>query len=103
MSVLHLDSSNFDEVLKGNEIVMVDFWADWCMPCKMFAPVLEKFAAEYEGNAAIGKLNVDEAEEIATKYQVASIPTIVVFKNGEEVKRSIGAVSKGELAGILEV
>ncbi len=103
MSVLHLDDSNFNEVLNSNSIVMVDFWADWCMPCKMFAPVLEKFAAEYGDKAAIGKLNVDEAPSIAAKYQVASIPTVVVFKDGQEVNRSVGAVSKGELAKLLEV
>ena len=103
MSVLHLDESNFNEVLSSNSIVMVDFWADWCMPCKMFAPVLEKFAAEYGDNAVIGKLNVDEAPSVAAKYQVASIPTVVVFKNGQEANRSVGAVSKGELAKLLEV
>lgn len=102
MSVLHLDNSNFNEILNNNSVVMVDFWADWCMPCKMFAPVLEKFEAEYEGSAVVGKLNVDEAPEIAAKYQVTSIPTVVVFKDGMEVKRSIGAVSKGELAKLIE-
>ena len=103
MSVLHLDNSNFNEVLNSNSIVMVDFWADWCMPCKMFAPVLEKFAAENTQNAVIGKLNVDEAADIAAKYQVASIPTVIVFKIGQEANRSVGAVSKGELAKLLEV
>lgn len=102
MSVLHLDENNFNEVLSSNDVVLVDFWADWCMPCKMFAPVLEKFESEFGDRATIGKLNIDEAPSIAEKYQVASIPTVVVFKNGEEVRRSVGAVSKGELAKLIE-
>jgi len=82
---------NFEqEVLKAETPVMVDFYADWCGPCKMAAPVLDKLAEEFSGKVKIVKLNVDENQEIAQKYQVMSIPTVVVFKNGEETDRKIG-------------
>lgn len=85
---------NFEqEVLKSNELVVVDFYADWCGPCKMVGPIIEQLAAEQTG-VKIGKLNVDNAQEIAAKYKVMSIPTILYFKNGEVVHKIIGLEKK---------
>lgn len=95
---LKLNSENFEsEVLNANETVLVDFYADWCGPCKMMAPVIEKLAEELQEKAKVGKINVDESTDIATQYDVMSIPTIIIFKNGKEVKRFIGVRDKQEL------
>ena len=88
-------TANFeDEVLKAEKPVLVDFYAYWCGPCRMMAPVVEKLAEEMAGEAVIGKLNVDDCEEIAMKYGVMNIPTIILFKNGQEINRVIGAQTK---------
>lgn len=93
MAVKELNDSNFDsEIKKG--IVMVDFWAPWCAPCRMVAPVLEELSNEYKGQITITKLNVDENSQAASKYSVTSIPTLIVFKNGEVVERTVGASPK---------
>jgi thioredoxin 1 len=90
-----LTNDNFNqEVLKSNLPVMVDFWSDWCMPCKMLAPVIEAIAKEYEGKLKVCKLNVDDAQEIAIKYGVMSIPTLIFFKKGEVKDEIVGAVPK---------
>ena len=95
---LKLNSENFEsEVLNANEKVLVDFYADWCGPCKMMAPVIEELAEELQGKAKVGKINVDESTDIATQYDVMRIPTIIIFKNGKEVKRFIGVRDKQEL------
>lgn len=95
---LKLNSEDFEsEVLNANETVLVDFYADWCGPCKMMAPVIEELAEELQGKAKVGKINVDESTDIATQYDVMSIPTIIIFKNGKEVKRFIGVRDKQEL------
>lgn len=92
---------NFEqEVLKSNELVVVDFYADWCGPCKMVGPIIEQLAAEQTG-VKIGKLNVDNAQEIAAKYKVMSIPTILYFKNGEVVHKIIGLKSKEEFQAMI--
>lgn len=85
------------EVLESKLPVLVDFYADWCGPCKMMAPVIEALAQEYEGKVKIGKLNVDDSPNIAEQYKVMSIPTIILVKNGAVVNKSIGAVAKSEL------
>lgn len=91
-------NSNFDsEVLKSNVPVLVDFYADWCGPCKMMSPVVDELAKEYEGKVKIGKLNVDNDGEIAQKYKVMSIPTMLIIKNGEVVDQIVGAVPKQHL------
>ncbi len=88
-------TANFEaEVLKADKPVLVDFYADWCGPCKMMAPVVESLAAELDGVAYVGKLNVDENEEIAMKYSVMTIPTLMVFKNGTMVNKVIGVQPK---------
>jgi len=89
---------NFEsEVLQSDIPVLIDFYADWCGPCKMMAPVIEELAGEYQGTVKIGKLNVDEAPGISSKYRVMSIPTLLFIKNGEVVDTVVGAVSKNQV------
>ncbi len=92
-----LTVSNFDEITKEG-VSLVDFWAPWCGPCRMIAPVIEELAAEYEGKANICKVNTDEEQDIAVKYGIRSIPTILFFKNGEVVEQMVGAASKQAFA-----
>jgi thioredoxin 1 len=93
-----LTDHTFDEEIGGADVtVVVDFWAEWCGPCRMVAPVLEEIAAEHEGRIRIAKLNVDDAPEIARRYEIMSIPTLLVFKDGVLKKRLIGAKGKGQL------
>ena len=88
---LHLTSSSFEqEVYQAEVPVLVDFYADWCGPCKAMAPVVEELAKEYEGKAKVGKINTDENQDIAIEYSVMSIPTFIVFKDGKAVKKMIG-------------
>lgn len=93
-----ITESNFEEeVIKSSLPVLVDFYADWCGPCKMMAPLVEELAKNYEGTCKVGKCNVDENGKLAQQYKVMSIPTFLFFKNGEAVETIIGAVSKSEL------
>lgn len=92
------NSNNFEqEVLKSELPVLVDFYADWCGPCKMMAPIVEQLAQAYEGKVKIGKLNVDDSLEISQKYRVMNIPTFIFFKNGEPVETVVGGMSKMDL------
>ncbi len=103
MSVMTFDAKNFEqEVLKSEIPVVVDFWATWCGPCRAVAPVVEEMAALYEGKAKVGKLNVDENQEIAGRYKVMSIPTLAIFKNGAEVDRTVGFRGKPHLQEFIE-
>ena len=96
-------SADFEkELLQSDKPVLVDFFADWCGPCKMMAPVVEQLAEELEGKAKVGKLNIDENMDIAEKYRVMNIPTFLIFKDGQEKERIVGAVSKNELKNKLE-
>ena len=91
-------TDNFEtEVLNAEKPVLVDFWATWCGPCKMLAPTVSEIADEYEGKVKVCKLDVDQAMDIAMSYGVASIPTLILFKDGEIVKKSVGVVSKTEI------
>jgi thioredoxin 1 len=97
-TIVTLSDSNFDEEVKSSEeAVLVDFWAEWCGPCKMVAPILQEIAAEQEGKLRIGKLNIDENLETARRFEVMSIPTLILFRDGEPVLRIIGAKGKGQL------
>lgn len=102
MEVLKISADNFKkEVLEDGKTVLVDFYADWCGPCKMIAPVIEAIAKENE-NTKFVKINVDEAQELAMEYNIMSIPTLVVIKNGEEVNRTVGLVDKSELLELIK-
>lgn len=90
------------EVLKSENIVLVDFWAPWCGPCRMIAPIVEELAGEFEGKVVIGKLNVDEQGEIATKYGIMSIPSLLLFKNGKIVEKIVGFRPKQDLIMLFE-
>ena len=102
-NVLELRDDNFEEaVLKSDKPVVVDFWATWCMPCKMLAPIVEEIANEYKGKYKIAKLNIDDAMDVATNLSVMNIPTIIFFSNGKEVARMVGAVSKRDVLKKIE-
>ena len=93
-----VSDATFDEEIGGSdEPVIVDFWAEWCGPCKMIAPVLEEIASEQAGKVRVGKLNVDDNPDVARRFDVMSIPTLIVFKDGEPKKRLVGAKGKGQL------
>jgi len=97
-NITTLTDTNFNEEVKGSDQpVLVDFWAEWCGPCKMIAPILEEIATEQAGKIRIGKLNVDDAPATAQQFQVMSIPTLILFKDGEVQKRVVGARGKGQL------
>jgi thioredoxin 1 len=96
--IVTLSDSTFDETIGAADTpVLVDFWADWCGPCKMIAPTLAEIATEQRGKLTIAKLNVDDNPDTARRYDVLSIPTLLVFKDGEQVKRLVGAKGKGQL------
>ena len=104
MKEITLTKSNFEsEVLNYEGKVLVDFWASWCGPCKMIAPVIEEIANEFEGRVKVGKVNVDDEAELSIKYQVMSIPTILIFENGEITNKAIGYRSKEELIELLNL
>lgn len=98
MSILNVTSENYEsEVLKSEKIVLIDFYADWCGPCKMMSPVIDEIAEEMKETVKVGKINVDENQDLAMEYGVMSIPTIVVLKNGEVQKTFVGVTDKEEI------
>lgn len=102
-NVLTLTKDNFEkEVLQSDKPVLVDFWAAWCGPCRMVAPVVDQVADEYAGKVKVGKINVDEQSELAEKYRIMSIPTLMVFKDGNVAESVMGARSKESLTGMLD-
>ena len=103
MNVLILEENNFEEeVLKANGKILVDFYADWCGPCKMMAPIIEEIAEEVKETVKVGKINVDNNQELAIKYDVMSIPTIMLFENGKAIKTFIGVTDKQEILDVLK-
>lgn len=97
------EDGNFEsQVLKSDVPVLVDFWAPWCAPCRMIAPAVEQLAQEYDGKAKVGKLNIDEAQAVAQRYRVMSIPTLLVFKGGQPVDQAVGAIGKDAIAAMLD-
>ncbi len=103
MSVLHLTQSNFDETIqKADRPVLVDFWAPWCGPCRMLAPILEEVASEHDGDVIVAKVNIDEEMDLASRFGVASIPTMVVFKNGQLANRTVGLQPKAKVAELFQ-
>ena len=99
---VEINDSNFNEVINSEKPVLVDFWAEWCGPCKMIAPVVDELATDYDGKAVIGKVDVDSNPEVAGKFGIRSIPTLLVFKNGEVVDKQVGAVNKSILSQKLD-
>lgn len=99
---VEITDKNFSDIINSSQPVLVDFWAEWCGPCKMIAPVVEELASEYDGKAVIGKVDVDSNPEVSAKFGIRSIPTLLVFKNGEVVDKQIGAVPKNVLSQKLD-
>ncbi len=96
-ALIFSDDSFEDDVLNADKPVLVDFWAEWCGPCKMVGPIVDELAGEYEGEAKIGKVDVDSNPQISTNYGIRSIPSLLIFKNGEVVDQIVGAVPKNQL------
>ena len=101
MAILHLNQENFDKTINGAETALVDFWAPWCGPCKMLGPVFEEAEKEVNGKAVLAKVNVDEQQDLAVRFGVTSIPTLILFKNGKEIKRSLGFIDKTKILALL--
>lgn len=99
---VHFNKEGFEKALASGQLLMVDFWADWCGPCKMLSPVIEAMGDEYEGKAIVGKINVDEEQELAIRYGVMSIPTVIFFKDGEEVDRKVGVLPAAQFTDVLD-
>ncbi|MDX2196207.1 MAG: thioredoxin [Cytophagales bacterium] len=99
---VEINDTNFENIINSGKPVLVDFWAEWCGPCKMIGPAVEELAGEYEGKAIVGKVNVDFNPNSAAKFGIRSIPTLLFFKNGQVVDKQIGAVAKSALSKKLE-
>jgi thioredoxin 1 len=102
-SIIHVTDATFeDQVLNSNKPVMVDYWAEWCGPCKMIAPILDEIAREYDGRLTVAKLNIDENQSTPQKYAVRGIPTLMIFKDGEIAGTKVGALSKSQLSAFID-
>ena len=104
MAEVVVTEENFENEVLSSEIpVLVDFWASWCGPCRMLAPIIEQIAEEYEGKVKVGKVNVDEQETLAVRFSIASIPTLILFKDGEAAAQSVGFCRKEDIEKMLEL
>ena len=102
-SILHITDSSFEEeVLKSAQPVMLDFWAEWCGPCKMIAPILDELAGQYKGKLTVAKINIDDNQKTPETYAVRSIPTLILFKDGEVAATKVGAASKSQLEAFID-
>ena len=102
-SVKHVTDDTFEsDVLKSTQPVLVDYWAEWCGPCKMIAPILDDVAKEYQGRLSIVKLNVDDNQAVPAKFGIRGIPTLILFKNGEVAAQKVGALAKGQLVSFID-
>ncbi len=101
---LHITDANYKEVLANNPVVLIDFGATWCGPCKSLIPIIEELATEYEGKAAIGKADIEECEDLTLEFKIRSVPTLIFFKNGEMVPNTkiVGATQKAKIAEVLD-
>ena len=103
MDMKTLTAENFEqEILQADKPAIVDFWATWCGPCRMLAPVIEEIANEYEGKVKVGKVNVDDEQELAIRYGVMSIPSVIFFKDGKEIDRKVGVMPAGAFTQVLD-
>ena len=102
MNIIELTSANFDEAIAGDTPILVDFWATWCGPCRLVAPILEEIAQDYQGKLIIGRVDVDAQSELAVRFSVMSIPTLMLFKSGEALETTIGAQPKARLAQMID-
>jgi thioredoxin 1 len=102
VATVELTDSNFEDIITKNDVVLVDFWAPWCGPCRMMAPIIEEVAKDYAGKAKIGKVNTDEARDSAIEFQISAIPTLILFKGGQVQKKWVGLTSKKELTAAID-
>ena len=102
MAIKHFKTAEFDAAVAATPLAMVDFWADWCGPCKMLSPVIESIGSQYEGKVLVGKVNVDEEPELARRFGVMNIPTVVFLKNGQEIDRKVGVMPPQVFTGVLD-
>jgi len=100
--MIHFNKETFEKTLHEGKLMMVDFWAEWCGPCQMLGPVIENLAERYEGKAIVGKVNTDEEPELAIGYGVSGIPTVIFFKDGEEIDRKVGVMPPDAFVQVLE-
>ncbi len=103
MAIQHTSDASFEaDVLKSSEPVLVDFWAEWCGPCKMIAPILDEISKDYAGKLKVAKLNVDDNQGVPAQFGIRGIPTLILFKNGAEAAKKVGALSKSQLTAFLD-
>jgi thioredoxin 1 len=102
MATVDITGEQFASTVENNDIVLVDFWAEWCGPCKMIAPLLDELAGDYDGKVKIGKVNIDDFQDIATQYGIRAIPTLLIFKGGEVIEQIVGGRSKRDLKSSLD-
>lgn len=100
--ILYLNTKEFDEVINKEKLVLIDFWATWCAPCRMLAPVIEKIAEQYQGKLVVGKVDIDEQQELAIRYGIQSIPTVILFKDGKVVAKEIGVKPLKSFTNLLD-